>query len=423
MKKELLFYNQIEFDSIRELFHTLGYEMISLGFILDDIKNTYSLYQNGVYVIDVSILGSKYNVDAIQSIGEKIFRILSNEEIIYICDSRYIDQFKYELRYCFEDFIDIKEKYSIYSDQQPEQIVDISKKHKLITDLTSEEFETFFKSFRESLYGHEKFKDDFYEIAKSFRLFNKIGEHKVLSLFLLGESGVGKTEVARGLYKCLGGEKSLAKVNFGNYSNEFSLSSLIGSARGYIGSDDGEIFMRVRNTDVGVILIDEFEKSNATLFNFFLDVLESGKMVSSQALELDINGFIIIFTSNITKEEFPQKISPELRSRFDYKGHFTRLSNQDKKKYVEYRINSIIKKYNRYNNKSLGDDVTKYFLKIIPVDKYENMRDINKRIKMEFVKYIENLDMPKKNKNFLEKLFPSKESFFNQNNAPSINDI
>ena len=53
MKKELLFYNQIEFDSIRELFHTLGYEMISLGFILDDIKNTYSLYQNGVYVIDV----------------------------------------------------------------------------------------------------------------------------------------------------------------------------------------------------------------------------------------------------------------------------------------------------------------------------------------------------------------------------------
>ena len=113
MKKELLFYNQIEFDSIRELFHTLGYEMISLGFILDDIKNTYSLYQNGVYVIDVSILGSKYNVDAIQSIGENIFRILSNEEIIYICDSRYIDQFKYELRYCFEDFIDIKEKYSI----------------------------------------------------------------------------------------------------------------------------------------------------------------------------------------------------------------------------------------------------------------------------------------------------------------------
>ena len=263
----------------------------------------------------------------------------------------------------------------------------------------------FFKKFRESLYGHEKFKDDFYEIAKSFRLFNKIGEHKVLSLFLLGESGVGKTEVARALYKCLGGKENLAKVNFGNYSNEFSLSSLIGSARGYIGSDDGEIFMRVRNTDVGVILIDEFEKSNATLFNFFLDVLESGRMVSSQALEIDINGFIIIFTSNIAKEEFPVRISPELRSRFDYKGHFTRLSNQDKRKYVEYRINSILKKYNEHYNTSLGSEVVNYFIKTIPVDMYENMRDINKAIKMEFVKYIEKTESLQENNNILTSIF------------------
>ena len=113
-------------------------------------------------------------------------------------------------------------------------------------------------------------------------------------------------------------------------------------------------------------------------------------MVSSQAVEIDINGFIIIFTSNITKEEFPTRISPELRSRFDYKGHFTRLSNQDKRKYVEYRINSIIRKYNEHYKESLGEDVVNYFVKNIPVEKYENMRDINKKIKIEFVKYIEN---------------------------------
>ncbi|MBR7096425.1 MAG: AAA family ATPase, partial [Alistipes sp.] len=163
-------------------------------------------------------------------------------------------------------------------------------------------------------------------------------------------------------------------------------------------------FIRVRNTDVGVILIDEFEKSNATLFNFFLDVLESGKMVSSQAVEIDINGFIIIFTSNITKEEFPTRISPELRSRFDYKGHFTRLSNQDKRKYVEYRIGSIIRKYNEHYKESLGDDVVSYFVTNIPVDKYENMRDINKRIKIEFVKYIEKNNLPQSPKSFIRKL-------------------
>ena len=407
MKKELLFYNQIEFESIKTLFKSLEYEVISLSYFLDDLKdlNKFYPYKSGVCVIDVSILGGGYyNTGAIQAIGENVFRLFTNEEIIYICDNRYHDQLKYELRYCFEQFIDIKEKYDNFFEQLPATIVTTERRHKKITDFTQDEFETFFNSFRELLYGHEKFKDDFYEIAKSFRLFNKIGEHKVLSLFLLGESGVGKTEVARALYKCLGGEENLAKVNFGNYSNEFSLSSLIGSARGYIGSDDGEIFIRVRNTDVGVILIDEFEKSNATLFNFFLDVLESGKMVSSQAVEIDINGFIIIFTSNITKEEFPTRISPELRSRFDYKGHFTRLSNQDKRKYVEYRINSIIRKYNEHYKESLGEDVVNYFVTNIPVDKYENMRDINKRIKIEFVKYIEKNNLPQSPKSFIHRL-------------------
>lgn len=45
-----------------------------------------------------------------------------------------------------------------------------------------------------------------------------------------------------------------------------------------------------------------------------MDVLENGKMVSSLAEEIDLNGFIIIFTSNISKEDFTQVISPELRS-------------------------------------------------------------------------------------------------------------
>lgn len=390
-----MFYDQAEFESTKTLFHSLGYEIISLSFFLDDLKDLskFTSYENGMYVIDVSILGGGYyNTTAIQAIGENVFRLFTNEEIIYICDNKYYNLLKYDLRYCFENFADIKKNYNTFFDKIQTPIIVTDNKHRKITDFTDGEFEVFFKKFRESLYGHEKFKDDFYEIAKSFRLFNKIGEHKVLSLFLLGESGVGKTEVARALYKCFGGKENLAKVNFGNYSNEFSLSSLIGSARGYIGSDDGEIFMRVRNTDVGVILIDEFEKSNATLFNFFLDVLESGRMVSSQALEIDINGFIIIFTSNIAKEEFPVRISPELRSRFDYKGHFTRLSNQDKRKYVEYRISSIIRKFNEHYNKSLGAEVVNYFIRTIPVDKYENMRDINKAIKMEFVKYIEKIE-------------------------------
>ena len=82
------------------------------------------------------------------------------------------------------------------------------------------------------------------EIVESFRVFNKLGEHKILSLFLMGDSGVGKTEVARSIHKALGSKSKLAKVNFGNYSSHDALNSLIGSPLGYIGSDGGELVKR-----------------------------------------------------------------------------------------------------------------------------------------------------------------------------------
>ena len=107
MKKELLFYNQIEFESIKTLFKSLEYEVISLSYFLDDLKdlNKFTPYKSGVCVIDVSILGGGYyNTGAIQAIGENVFRLFTNEEIIYICDNRHHDQLKYELRYCFEQF-------------------------------------------------------------------------------------------------------------------------------------------------------------------------------------------------------------------------------------------------------------------------------------------------------------------------------
>lgn len=105
-------------------------------------------------------------------------------------------------------------------------------------------------------------------------------------------------------------------------------------------------------------------------YNYFLDVLESGKIISSLAEEIDLNGFIIIFTSNISKENFTNKISPELRSRFDYKGLFTLLYNQDKKKFVEFRVKSIIKKYNAEFENKLNDSLFEYFVSQINVAKY-----------------------------------------------------
>ena len=237
-------------------------------------------------------------------------------------------------------------------------------------------------------YGHERFKEEFKALVTSFRVFNKLGEHKILSLFLMGDSGVGKTEVARTIHKALGSHTKLAKINFGNYSSHDALNSLIGSPLGYIGSDGGELLKRVQESDVGLILIDEFEKADNAVFNYFLDVLENGKIVNSQADEYDVNGYIIVFTSNISKENFKKKISPELRSRFDYKGMFNLLTDEDKRKFVHFRVNQIISKYREFVSHDLPEKLHDNVVARIDVSHYKNMRDLNKKIKDTFVELI-----------------------------------
>ena len=385
MRTQLLFFDKLYFDFYKKLKVEEGKEIISiteglLNFDKIDEVNEYT------QIVDISSLIS---LERIQYNAELVLPKFP-EDTIFIADKKHKELFEYELRYCFEDFIDIDSiedidvEYSVVDNTVKSKNL----KHRKIIDLNSEEINEFINSFSNRIYGHEKFKDDFTELIRNFRVFNKLGEHKILSLFLMGDSGVGKTEVARAIHKSLGGKKKLAKINFGNYSSDNALNSLIGSPRGYVGSEAGELFIRVKESDIGIILIDEFEKSNSTLFNYFLDVLESGKMVSSMAEEINLDGFIIIFTSNISKEEFPKRISPELRSRFDYKGYFMPLFHSHKEKFVEFRIKNIIEKFNKSFEFELPENITTNILSQINVSKYKNMRDLNKKIKDTFVKSV-----------------------------------
>lgn len=380
--KTLLFYDKEDFYDYKEFKTKEGYEIHSFSKYTrnpDLIANINSYIE----IIDLSVL-SEYNT--IQFVVEQIL-IQFPDDVIFICDSSKRDIIEYELRFIFCQFSNVDKESFIKSKKGNSEIIpeeNIKKRHRKIIDLTDEELNIFLNDFNKNLYGHPKFKDDFAEQVRTFRIFNRLKEHKVLSLFLMGDSGVGKTEVARVIFNSLKGNKRLAKINFGNYSNEFSLSSLIGSARGYIGSEDGEIFMKVRDTDIGILLIDEFEKSNASLFNYFLDVLESGKMTSSMGNEIDINGFIIIFTSNISKEDFQKRISPELRSRFDYKCMFTLLGDIDKKKYIEFRTRTISKKVNAEFGIDIETDLIKFMDREINVSIYNNMRDLNRKLRKSF---------------------------------------
>lgn len=383
----LFFYTKNQFFNFKSTQTAAGFLFLSISQLLSSQKID-GLDERQQYYVDISSMVGFVKANDSQILNfEQLFSSFG-DNITFICDKVYEKDIRYLFRYIFDDFSDV----DAYSDEIQDE-VEVKPNAKLtsvkkITDLDDSELDSFFTNFNARLYGHERFKEEFKELVASFRVFNKLGEHKILSLFLMGDSGVGKTEVARAIHKALGSQAKLAKINFGNYSSHDALNSLIGSPLGYIGSDGGELLKRVNESDVGLILIDEFEKADNAVFNYFLDVLENGKIVNSQAEEYDVSGYIIVFTSNITKENFKNKISPELRSRFDYKGVFNLLTDEDKKKFVHFRVNQIIAKYKEFVSTDIPDRLHDNIFGEIDVSQYKNMRDLNKKIKDTFVALI-----------------------------------
>lgn len=215
-----------------------------------------------------------------------------------------------------------------------------------VTSVSTTEFDSFIEGFNHNLVGHQYFKERFKYCLKNFVALNKVKEQKVLSIFLFGASGIGKTEVARLIAHGLQKDSYLAKINFQNYSSQDALNSLIGSPAGYIGCEHGELSDKVKKSKVGVVLCDEFEKTTRPVFSFFLELLEEGKFTDSMAREYDLDGYILIFTSNLSNEaEYKKIMAPELQTRFDLVCEFQEPSYHEKTKFLNLLLEQAESKF------------------------------------------------------------------------------
>ena len=248
-----------------------------------------------------------------------------------------------------------------------------------IVDIDQPTFDAVSGELNKNLFGNELFKIRLKDELTKYRLFNRIGQQPIFSVLICGASGIGKTEVARLLHQQLAADEPMIKINFGNYSAQDALNSLIGSPRGYIGSNKGELPDKLMRSRSKVILIDEFEKASKPVYNFFLQLLEEGKFTDSLGREYDLNKYIIVFTSNMPKEKVGEYLPPELRSRFSYKCAFWPLSDSEKEKYVAFKseqyLDNIKKECPEINPSLQVSEIVN-----IDVSQYSNMRDINSEI-------------------------------------------
>lgn len=121
------------------------------------------------------------------------------------------------------------------------------------------------------------------------------------SFIFLGQTGVGKTQLAKVLAKQLfDSEDALIRIDMSEYMEKFAISRLIGAPPGYVGYEEGgQLTEKVRRKPYSVVLLDEIEKAHPDVFNMLLQVLDDGYLTDSLGRKIDFRNTIVIMTSNI----------------------------------------------------------------------------------------------------------------------------
>ncbi|WP_417854538.1 ATP-dependent Clp protease ATP-binding subunit [Xanthomarina gelatinilytica] len=121
------------------------------------------------------------------------------------------------------------------------------------------------------------------------------------SFIFLGQTGVGKTQLAKVLSKQLfDSEDSLVRIDMSEYMEKFAISRLVGAPPGYVGYEEGgQLTEKIRRKPYAVVLLDEIEKAHPDVFNMLLQVLDDGYLTDSLGRKIDFRNTIIIMTSNI----------------------------------------------------------------------------------------------------------------------------
>ncbi|TNC26057.1 ATP-dependent chaperone ClpB [Amycolatopsis alkalitolerans] len=121
------------------------------------------------------------------------------------------------------------------------------------------------------------------------------------SFLFLGPTGVGKTELAKGLAEFLfDDERAMTRIDMSEYSEKHSVARLVGAPPGYVGYDQGgQLTEAVRRRPYSVVLLDEVEKAHPDVFDVLLQVLDDGRLTDGQGRTVDFRNTILVLTSNL----------------------------------------------------------------------------------------------------------------------------
>ena len=126
------------------------------------------------------------------------------------------------------------------------------------------------------------------------------------TLFLLGPTGVGKTESVRAAVEFMYGnpDTGLLRLDMSEFSRQAGEEVLINLLGAPGGKSVGRLERFLEENKEGVILYDEIEKAHPQLFTILLQQLDAARITLSNNRTYSLNKFFLIATSNIGAQIF-----------------------------------------------------------------------------------------------------------------------
>ncbi len=263
------------------------------------------------------------------------------------------------------------------------------------------------------------------EIINRARLGLNHPERPLASFMFVGQSGMGKTELAKTIANTLYPNKdSLIKLDMSEFNESFGVSKLLGSPAGYIGYKESNNFTdKIKNNPHCVVLFDEIDKAHKDVTKLLLQILENGEITDSTGRKISLKHAIIILTTSLgaqdakrvdfgfggsssqaeiydkkINEKLKEYFSPELINRLDKVCLFNSLAIGDLAKIAELEIIKFNERLTQYHTKLEAKEKTlSAYIDSLPTVN-ANARTIRRQLRTEIEKLMAEIILNKKNK-------------------------
>ena len=158
------------------------------------------------------------------------------------------------------------------------------------------------EALKKRVIGQDDAVDKVAEAIRGAHFVKEPDPRRPYGVFLfLGPGGVGKTKLAEELAAYLFGDRDeLIRFDMSEYSEQYSVASLIGTAPGYAGWEEGgRLTNAVRAKPYSVLLLDEIDKAHPKVWALLQQAFDEGTVRDNAGRRVDFRSTVIVMTSNV----------------------------------------------------------------------------------------------------------------------------